>query len=178
MRKIRKQVLAVAMGIALTALLPVTAFAATTAYESISGVEIGIPTPCGASGSGESKSSFAGTAKGTINGVWSASVCHTALSTTPGVTATISGGTFRVSGVRGWTYVSTSGTFTSGSISAGVETDYVSQGVGTCIQVFGVGITGTGSSSFRATLVHYGAFYSGRCHVFAATLNGTGQITY
>ena len=91
------QRLAIAVGLALMALLPTTAFAASTATESISGVEIGFPIACGPSGSGDSLSTFSGGASGTISGVWSASVCHTGLST-HGVAATIIGGRFRVSG--------------------------------------------------------------------------------
>src|SRR5437879_7384200 len=71
------QRLAIAVGLALMALLPTTAFAASTATESISGVEIGFPIACGPSGSGDSLSTFSGGASGTISGVWSASVCHT-----------------------------------------------------------------------------------------------------
>jgi len=175
MPRFRTQRLAIAVGLALIALLPTTAFAASTATESISGVEIGIPIACGLSGSGDSLSSFGGGASGTINGVWSASVCHTGLST-HGVAATISGGRFRVSGVAGWRYVSASGSFVTGSISPGIETDYAVNGVGTCTQVFGLSIKGTGT--FTATLVHYGAFFDRSCHVFSATLRGTGQIAY
>src|SRR2546422_10475858 len=136
MLRFRTQRLAIAVGLALIALLPTTAFAASTATESISGVEIGIPIACGPSGSGDSLSSFGGTASGTINGVWSASVCHSGLST-HGVAATISGGRFRVSGVAGWRYVTVSGTFVSGSISPGGEADYSLNGVRTWIPGFG-----------------------------------------
>jgi hypothetical protein len=120
-------------------------------------------------------SSFAGTASGTINGVWSASVCHSELSIN-GAMATISGGHFLVSGFVHWRYVTTSGIFTSGSIGTGHETDYVANGVGTCTQVFGLSLTGTGT--FTATLVHYGAFFDRSCHVLSATLKGTGHIKY
>ena len=175
MPRFMTQRLPIAVGLALMALLPTTALAASTATESISGAEIGIPIACGPIGSGNSLSSFAGAASGTINGVWAASVCHTGLST-HGVAATISGGSFRVSGVVGWRYVTASGSFVGGSISPGVETDYAVNGVGTCTQVFGLRLTGAGT--FTATLVHYGTFFSGSCHVFSATLRGTGQITY
>jgi hypothetical protein len=175
MPRFRTQQLGIAVGLALMALLPTTAFASSTATESISGVEIGIPIACGPIGSGDSLSSFGGAASGTINGVWSASVCHTGLST-HGVAATISSGRFRVSGVAGWRYVTASGTFAAGSISPGIETDYAVNGVGTCTQVFGLSITGTGT--FRATLVHYGAFFDKSCHVLSATLRGIGQIPY
>lgn len=174
----RSQRLALAVGLALMALAPVTVFAASTATESISGVELGIPTPCGPSGSGDSLSAFGGGAAGTINGVWSAGVCHTPLSIAPGPTATILGGTFSVTGFRGFHYVRITGSFVSGSIPAGVETDYIVKGVGTCTQVFAVSINGTGPSTFAATLEHYGLFFSGSCHVGSATLNGTGHLTY
>ena len=175
MLRFRTQRLAIAVGLALMALLPTTAFAASTATESISGVEIGIPIACGPSGSGDSLSTFSGGASGTISGVWSASVCHTGLST-HGVAATIIGGRFRVSGFAGWRYVTVYGSFAGGSISPGIETDYAVNGVGTCTQVFRLSITGTGT--FTATLVHYGAFFDSSCHVLSATLRGTGQITY
>ena len=175
MPRFRTQRLAIAVGAALMALTPITAFAAT-ADESISGVETGIPTACGASG--YSMSSFAGTAKGSINGVWSTSVCHAELSTVRGAKATISGGTFHVSGFRGWSFVSLYGRVLSGSVFLGTETDHAVAGVGTCTQVFSVSLNGTGLSTFNATLVHYGAFFAGTCHVFSATLNGTGHINY
>ena len=177
MPRFRTQGLAVALGLALLALLPTTAFAASTANERISGVETGIPSACGPSGSLDSISSFAGTASGTINGVWSASVCHTELSI-GGAAATISGGAYQVSGFSGWRFVRVSGTFVSGSVGPGTESDHTIKGVGTCTQVFGVNIKGTGPAVFAATLVHYGAFFTGSCHVFSATLNGTGQITH
>ena len=173
----RSHRLALAVGLALLALAPITVFA-ISASESISGVELGIPSACGPSGSTDSMSTFGGNATGTINGVWSASVCHTELSIAPGPTATISGGIFRVTGFRGWHYVRIIGSFVSGSIPAGVETDNVVKGVGTCTQVFAVSINGTGPSAFAATLKHYGLFFSGSCHVVSATLNGAGQITY
>lgn len=177
MLRFRTHRLAIASGLALMALIPTAAFAASrTASESISGVEIGIPTACG---SGESMSSFAGAARGTINGVWSASVCHAGLSIAPGRAAAISGGAFHVSGVAGWKYVRASGTFDSGSIDAGTEIDAVLNGVGTCTQVFELSIGKTGTSIFfTATLMHYGAFFAGSCHVVSATLSGAGQITY
>src|ERR1700726_2485498 len=65
MLRFRTQRLAIVAGLASIALLPTTALAASSATESISGVETGIPTACGPSGSGDSKSSFAGTASGT-----------------------------------------------------------------------------------------------------------------
>jgi len=175
MPRFRTQRLAIAIGLALMALIPTTAFAASTATESIAGVELGIPTACGPSGSGDSQSTFGGSASGTIYGVWSASVCHTGLST-HGVAATISGGRFSVSGVAGWRYITISGNFVAGSISPGIETDYAVNGVGTCTQVFGLSITGAGT--FTATLTHYGAFFDSSCHVLSATLRGTGRITY
>jgi hypothetical protein len=172
----RSHRLALAVSLALVALAPTTVFAAS-ASETISGVELGIPSAC-SSGSTHSMSTFGGSATGTINGVWSASVCHTELSIAPGPTATISGGNFRVTGLRGWRYVKVVGSFVSGSIPAGIETDYVVKGVGTCTQVFAVSINGTGPSTFVATLKHYGLFFTGSCHVVSATLNGAGQITY
>ena len=174
----RSRRLALAIGLAFLALAPTTVFAASTAVESISGVELGIPTPCGRSGSSDSESAFGGAATGTITGVWSASVCHTELAIAPGAPATISGGTFSVTGFRGWHYVRVTGSFVSGSIPAGVETDHIVKGVGTCTQVFAVTINGTGPSTFAAILVHYGLFFSGSCHVGSATLNGVGHLTY
>ena len=171
----RSRRLALAVGLALLALAPSTVFAAF-ASESISGVELGIPIACGASGSTDS--TFGGNATGTINGVWSASVCHTELSIATGRTATISGGIFRVTGFRGWRYVRIVGSFVWGFIPAGVETAYVVKGVGTCTQVFAVNINGIGPTPFAATLKHFGLFFSGSCHIGSATLNGAGQITY
>jgi len=69
----------------------------TTYQERVVGVETGVPTTC-SNGSGQA-SSFAGGALGTLNGTFSATICHSTLGSTGG---TINqGGSFvdvRVSG--------------------------------------------------------------------------------
>lgn len=169
----RRVRLALGLGLALLALLPTTALAAS-ANESFSGFETGYPTACGATGSNNSQSKFAGDVHGTINGVWSAAICHTDVSTTA-ASSVVPGGYFRVRGFAGWRYVTTSGTFVSGTISKGQE-NVDDAG---CTQVFDLsnvvlsnGVMPTGK------LVHYGLFQGGVCHVFSATIKGVAVLTY
>jgi hypothetical protein len=83
-------------------------------------------------GSIDSQSSFAGDARGGINGAWSAAICHTAVST-HGPAKILKGGYFRVRGLTAnWRYVTSYGTFTYGVIGPGRETD----SSGRCTQTF------------------------------------------
>src|SRR2546421_8377903 len=80
----------------------------TTYQERVVGVETGLPTGCN-NGGGQA-SSFAGGALGTLNGTFSATICHSTLGSTGG---TINpGGSFGLSGQG--TIVG--GVFTGGSI--------------------------------------------------------------
>src|SRR5256885_3896594 len=80
----------------------------TTYQERVVGVETGLPTKC-SNGIGDA-SSFAGGALGTLNGTFSATICHSTLGSTGG---TINqGGSFGLSGQG--TIVG--GVFTGGSV--------------------------------------------------------------
>jgi hypothetical protein len=166
--------LAVPLGLVLLALLPTTVSAAS-ANETISGAETSYPTACGPAGSNDSQSPFAGEAMGTIRGTWSAAICHTPVSTAAGATI-VPGGYFRLRGFTSqWIYVMSSGSFVSGVISAGRETDYF----GRCTQVFDVkDVVLTNGNLPSATLVHYGLLEGGSCHIFSATIAGAGVLNY
>jgi hypothetical protein len=170
--KDRKAQLTVALALALLALIPTTVFAASV-HETIKGAETGYPTPCG-TGPNDSQSSFAGEATGGINGAWSATICHTAVS--PQARATILGGYFRVRGLTtNWRYVTSYDTFSGGSIVPAGETN----SSGRCTQTFLLQkVTLNKGSSFDGTLVHYGLFTNGGCQIFSATIVGSGTLVY
>jgi hypothetical protein len=148
----------------LFALLPSTALAATYTESTVAGVETGVPTACSPPVSGDSLSSFAGVAFGSVNGTFNASVCHTSLSaTTP---AKIVGGVFTLT--NGST--TASGGFTGGSVT--FEGAHFLGGL--CVQKFGVAGTLTRGGNFTATLTHYG--FGGACTVFFATVAGSATV--
>jgi hypothetical protein len=154
------------------ALLPSSAIALTqtTYHESVLGIETGQPTACLAPAPGTSLSSFAGFARGTLNGVFQIAVCHTALPN-----ATIVGGTFTFHNSS----TTVTGKFGSGTVSA--ESPQVIDGL--CIQKYTV--SGDLSSktwskirgNFAGKLVHYGLLTGGSCNpVFFATISGTADF--
>ena len=158
----RRLLTGVLVGLAL-ALLPVGASAASpsTITEYLNGVETGIPPPC----LGGSTSPFSGTAQGPLQGVWWASICHTAL----GMSAEILGGDF---GLRTPSRL-LEGKFLAkqGSVQWKDEGHFW----GTCWQHYTVnGLLTNGT--FNATLTHYGAYYSGSCHVYSARVSGTATL--
>jgi hypothetical protein len=156
------------------ALLPSSAIAITqtTYHESVLGVETGQPTACPAPAqAGTSLSSFAGFARGTLNGVFQIAVCHTAL--TPN--ATIVGGAFTFHNSS----TTVTGSFADGTVSA--ESPSLIGSL--CIQKYTV--SGDLSSktwtkipgTFAGKLVHYGLLTGGSCNpVFFATISGTADF--
>jgi hypothetical protein len=152
----------VLVGLALT-LLPVGASAAgpPTVTESLNGVETGVPPPC----TGGSTSPFTGTAQGPLQGVWWASICHTAL----GMSADILNGTF---------VLQTPGRRLQGDFlpaQQGVKLTDEHHFWGTCWQHYSVNGP-LSNGHFDATLTHYGAYYSGSCHVYSARVSGTATL--
>ena len=143
----------------------------TTYQERVVGVETGVPTTC-SNGSGQA-SSFAGGALGTLNGTFSATICHSDLGSTGG---TINpGGSFVLSGQG--TIVG--GVFTGGSI---VPVPGATGHFGTfCFENFWVmgGLVSTSGypGSFAAVLTHYGTWTGISCNVTFATVAGRATIT-
>jgi hypothetical protein len=147
----------------LLALLPSTAIASTLYQETVFGIETGTPTACGAN----SLSSFAGIARGTLNGGFAIAVCHTPLAPS----ATIVGGTF---------VLSNSATTVTGTFAFGGTVSYVSTVVigSLCIQKFTVsGDLLPPPGHFAGKLLHYGAWSGTSCNVLFATISGGAQIT-
>jgi hypothetical protein len=150
------------------ALLPTTVSATTTYQESVAGIETGVPIPnCDTSVPGSSLSSFAGVAFGSLNGTFTASVCHTALSSTTGATILADkGGVFTLTNGS----ITVGGGFTGGSITPRPPLVFG----GLCIQRFAVSGS-LSDGSFAATLTHY-AFGPGCTNVFFATVSGTATV--
>jgi hypothetical protein len=148
-------------------LLPVSAFATTPTpyHEAVFGVETGPPQSTATCGAPSSVSSFAGIARGTLNGVFLIAVCHTPLSPS----ATILGGTFVL---RNRTTTVT-GAFADGAVS------FVSMSVidSLCIQKFTVSGDLLPSGQFAGTLLHYGHLTGSSCNVLFATISGSALLT-
>ena len=149
----------------LLALAPTAAMASTTYNESVAGIETAVPTSCGAPNSGESLSSFAGVAFGTLDGAFSAAICHTPLGPAG---ARILGGAFTLSNRS----ATVSGLFTGGTVSPPSMRIFGS----ICVQEYVVAGTLTGGS-FTARLTHYGIWDGTNCNVFFATVAGRATIT-
>jgi hypothetical protein len=158
------------------ALLPSSAIASTptTYQESVLGVETGQPTACpDPAPASSSLSSFAGIARGTLNGVFQIAVCHTALAPS----ATILGGTFTLRNNR----TTVTGYFAPGG-TVTAESPYVIGSL--CIQKYTVS-GGLFSKTwtkipgiFAGKLVHYGLLTGTSCDpVFFATISGTATLT-
>ena len=146
------------------ALLPSTVLASTTYTESVLGVETGPPQPsCQGS---NSVSSFAGIARGTLNGGFQIAVCHTPLAPS----AEILGGTFILS--NGTTTV-------AGRFALGGTVTYVTTFVtgSFCIQKFAVSGDLLPSGHFAGKLLHYGSGTASSCNVFFATISGSAELT-
>ena len=163
MKRIRLLVSVLAFAFAL-ALVPASAIASepTTYVEFVVGIETGVPqsTPtC------PSVSSFAGIARGTLNGVFQIAVCHTPLDTS----ASILGGVFTIS--NGTTTVT--GGFSNGTVV--LVSTFVSGSL--CIQRFAVNGGLLPAGQFGGRLVHYGVWTGSSCNVFFATISGSAQLT-
>lgn len=148
------------------ALLPTAAAASTTYTESISGIETAVPTACGPANSGDSSSPFAGVALGTINGVFSAAICHTPLPTA----SIVSGGVFKLTSISR----SIQGGFAGGTVRQVGPTQIV---FFTCVQKYAVVGALTPGGTFSIELTHYGFWDGKTCHVHFATVMGKAALT-
>lgn len=155
--------------------VPTVAIASTHAVtnDSFSGVETGIPTPCG---SGDSSSPFAGAAWGGLNGTFSAAICHPAVVVSPWKTTAIISGSFVLSSVSGATV---SGSFAPNmyAITAEAPSHY---DFFFCKQSFSVHDSLIPGGSVAAVLTHYSTVYSSSgCAgtVFFATVSGAVSIS-
>lgn len=148
------------------ALLPSTALASTTYTESVLGVETGPPQSTPSCLDPNSVSSFAGIARGTLNGGFQIAVCHTPLAPS----AEILGGTFILS--NGTTTV-------AGGFASGGTVNYVTTFVtgSFCIQKFAVSGDLLPSGHFAGKLLHYGSGTASSCNVFFATISGSAELT-
>jgi hypothetical protein len=145
------------------ALVPTTVLAGTYTEPTVAGIETGVPVP-GCAGDQTSLSSFAGLAFGSINGVFTASVCHTPLTSTG---ANIVGGVFTLT--NGTT--TASGEFTGGTITPSTTTLIGNL----CLQKFAVVGSLTKGGSFSAILTHY-AVGAACAAVFFATVRGSATV--
>ena len=162
MKRIRLLIPVVAL---VFALLPSSAFASepTLYTESVFGVETSLPQPCGASGGTSVSSSFAGIARGTLNGVFQIAVCHTPLNPS----AEIRGGSFTLSNRT----TTVHGTFgPGGTVTVNGGTSVIGS---LCIQKYDV--IG-GPETFAGTLLHYGHWTGHSCNVFFATISGSATL--
>jgi hypothetical protein len=115
---------------------------------------------------------FSGAIRGNFDGVWSADVCHTQLSTHQSARV-LPGGRFGLKGASWGARDGTTGTFVTGEISVGNENDIQIGGRGFCRQTYEMrDVTTTSGLIFNATLTHYGSFYDGYCHIFFALFQG------
>src|SRR5438132_7051950 len=160
-------------GVCLIALSPITAAASQTYYEKVAGFETGVPVPC----TGGSASSFIGSASGTLNGTFQATICHTNLDPSKVPAGLINpGGSFVLSGQS----TTINGQFTGGTVLF-VTADHF----GTfCYQLFFVhgtlgplGTATTPTGDFRTWLTHYGSWDGATCNVRFATVAGNATIT-
>jgi hypothetical protein len=147
---------------------PSSAFASTTYQESVLGVETGPPQITTACGTLNSVSSFAGIARGMLNGVFQISVCHTPLDPSAKPSATILGGSFTLANRT---------TKVTGLLGSGGTVSLVGPPViinSLCIETYAV--IG-GPEDFAGKLVHYGYWTGTSCNVFFATVSGSASLT-
>ena len=165
-----KLLLSVMLALALAVGSAATAAASPNSYhDTVVGIETAPPL-------GDT-STFAGFAFGQLPGLWTASVNHGPLPTSPGGSAAINSGSFVLknsrSGVVGVFIQNSTAITMLGSSPDG----------GFCTQTYRVAdtlslIAPTGSGSFDAILTHYGFMVAGHCQVFFATVNGTVSLSF
>jgi hypothetical protein len=145
-------------------LLPSTVLAAGPYTESVFGIQTGF-SPSAAACQGAELSSFAGTAHGTLNGVFQIDVCHTQLDTT----ARITGGTYTLTNQE----TTLTGSFVpGGSVLLLAQNNYGAL----CIQRYAVSGGLTPGGGFSGILTHVGFVANGSCNVFFAFITGTTLI--
>jgi hypothetical protein len=123
---------------------------------------------------------FAGTASGSLPGAWNANVDHTKLCLSCTPTATITGGSFQLATSVHDTPSLVTGSFTGGSVQV------INKGANCTNQTFAVhGLLrdvgpsgGHGTGTFNATLTHHRISILGTCVIYAATVNGTINLTF
>jgi hypothetical protein len=165
-------VVAIAVGAIAVSLTPLTALAAPTYQDSVTGVEIYATSTEG---------QFTGQATGDLPGQWYADVMHTALSGSP-ETATINGGVFDLYTDLHNQSVLITGQFTGGSVtqtagfSGCTDQTYAVDGTLSSVRVYGR--PDHGSGTFAATLTHYRISLDGFCVTYAASIGGTVTLQF
>ena len=140
------------------------ATAAQTSNDTISGYEYAFTSTDGR---------FAGSASGSLPGLWETDVRHTPLCLSCTPTATITGGSFSLATRSGVV----SGSFTGGTVQV------VKPGSNCSNQTFAVrgvlgAVGGSGTGLCAATLTHYRHRILGRCVSYAASVKGTLSLTF
>ncbi|GEM_PF-2217363 len=166
MNRFRLVLAGVASTIAIS-LTPLTAVAAPTYQDSVTGVEVYATSTEGR---------FTGQASGDLPGLWYADVIHTPLSGSP-ATATIDGGVFDLNTDLHNQSTQITGQFTGGSVvqTGGSSTDCMNQAYAVNGTLSNVGVYGRpdhGTGTFAATLTHYRISLDGYCVVYAASIAG------
>ena len=141
-----------------------TATAAQTYRDTISGYEYAFTSTDGR---------FAGSASGSLPGLWETDVRHTALCLSCTPTATITGGSFSLATGSGVV----SGKFTGGTVQV------INPGASCTNQTFAVrgvleAVRGSGTGLFSATLTHFRHRILGSCVSYAASVKGTLSLTF
>jgi hypothetical protein len=146
---------------------PVSAIAATTSSDSVSGLEYAATSTQG---------HFAGVASGALPGAWSVTVDHTPL----GTSATITGGDFHLATHRGGTLTTVTGDFTRGTVTElSGFTGCVNQrfAVNGVLGGVGFGSGGSGTGTFVVTLTHYRSNVLGHCVTYSASVSGSLSLS-
>jgi hypothetical protein len=167
-RTVRLSIVALVLAVAAAGVSAASAGAATTRTDSITGTEVAYTSTQG---------SFTGYARGDLPGTWAATIDHTVLSPN----ATITGGTFTLYTVIGWSAKTVEGTFAYGGT---VTKTYQASGCG--IQRYAVkdklvnvGVNGgSGTGYVSATLTHHRVSVLGHCIAYSATIGGSVTLTF
>ena len=166
--------LSIVLGLASVGVTPMVAAAGVTYTDSnVVGAEISATSTQGV---------FVGTACCALPGSWYAKVDHGLLSSSPGGTASITGGVFDLYTAQNFTPETLTGAFTGGTITTvntGPScTNQVYQVAGTLGSVSLGGQKG-GTGSFTAVLTHYRISIFGSCVSYFATIRpATVSVTF
>lgn len=170
----KRRALSIALALAATLMMTVTAAASNTYTEWIHGSELPNATP--------TEGQFVGEATGSFAGAWYIDVTHQVLQNNQTPVA-IAGGSFRLNTViNGWpnairgAFTPWHGTVAQLSGFSGCTNQQFA--VNGALSGVGVG-GGSGSGSFKATLTHYRAniWFVG-CIVYSASVSGTVSLTF
>jgi len=168
----KRPALSIALALAATLVMTVTAAASSTYMEWIHGTELPNATP--------TEGQFVGEATGSFAGAWYIDVRHQVLTNHP---VSITGGSFRINTViNGWpdeirgSFKPWSGTVTQIKGFTGcTNQQFAVKG-----QLAGIGVDGgTGTGTFQATLTHFRAniWFVG-CVVYSASISGSVSLTF